>query len=108
MAEYVSIKEEVLRKLAENLAVIQEQFGIETLGIFGSVSRGEDTEASDVDVLYRFRKGRGGMHDLVGLYEFLKELFGRDVDVISFDYISPLIEAKVRADSIVISSGVLA
>ena len=48
------------------------------------------------------------MHDLVGLYEFLKELFGRDVDVISFDYISPLIEAKVRADSIVISSEVLA
>ena len=31
MAEYVSIKEEVLRKLSENLAVIQEQFGIETL-----------------------------------------------------------------------------
>ena len=102
----MSIKEEVLRKLSENLAEIQERFGIETLGIFGSVSRGEDTETSDVDVLYRFRKGRGRMHDLVGLYEFLKELFGREVDVISFDYISPLIEAKVRADSIVINSGV--
>ena len=106
MAAYVSIKEEVLRKLSENLAEIQERFGIETLGIFGSVSRGEDTEASDVDVLYRFREGRGGMHDLVGLYEYLKEIFGREVDVISFDYISPLIEAKVRADSIVINSGV--
>lgn len=47
------------------------------------------------------------MHDLGGLYEYLNELFGREVDVIfSFDYISPLIEAKVRADSIVISSGV--
>lgn len=102
----MSIKEEVLRKLSENLAEIQERFGIETLGIFGSVSRGEDTEASDVDVLYRFREGRGRMHDLVGLYEYLKELFGREVDVISFDYISPLIEAKVRADSIVINSGV--
>lgn len=106
MAEYVSIKEEVLRKLSENLAEIQERFGIETLGIFGSVSRGEDTEDSDVDVLYRFRKGRGGMHDLAGLYEYFKELFGREVDVISFDYISPLIESKVRADSIVINSGV--
>ncbi len=46
------------------------------------------------------------MHDLGGLYEYLNELFGREVDVISFDYISPLIEAKVRAGSIVISSGV--
>ena len=106
MDEYVSIKEEVLRKLSENLAEIQERFGIETLGIFGSVSRGEDTDASDVDVLYRFRKGRGGMHDMAGLYEYLKELFGREVDVISFDYISPLIEEKVRADSIIISNGI--
>ncbi|WP_425438229.1 nucleotidyltransferase domain-containing protein [Methanocorpusculum vombati] len=29
----------------------------ETIGIFGSVSRGEDTPESDVDVLYAFRFG---------------------------------------------------
>lgn len=46
------------------------------------------------------------MYDLIGLYEYLKELFGREVDVISFDYISPLSESKVRAYSIVIYNGV--
>ena len=106
MTSYVSIKEDVLAKLKENLPEIRERFFVDTIGIFGSVSRGEDTLESDVDVLYRFRKGRGGMHDMAGLYEYLKELFGREVDVISFDYISPLIEEKVRADSIIISNGI--
>jgi len=100
MAAYVSIKEEVLRKLSENLAEIQERFGIETLGIFGSVSRGEDTEASDVDVLYRFRKGRGGMHDMAELKYYLEELFGREVGLVSIRYVSPLIRESVAHDAI--------
>ena len=53
MQEYQSIKEDALKKLAENLSEMQERFEIETIGIFGSVSRGEDTQDSDIDVLYR-------------------------------------------------------
>jgi len=101
MSEYVSIKEDVLQKLETHLPEIRDRFGIETLGIFGSVSRGEDTPESDVDVLYRFQKGKGCMSTVVPLMTYLRELFGRDVDLISIDYISPLIEQTVRADAIV-------
>jgi len=101
MSEYISIKKEVLQKLEEHMPEIRERFSIETLGIFGSVSRGEDTPESDVDVLYRFQKGKGCMSTVVPLMLYLKELFGRDVDLISIDYISPLIENSVRADAIV-------
>jgi len=100
MSEYVSIKEEVLQKLEANMPEIRERFGIETLGIFGSVSRGEDTPESDVDVLYRFEKSRGRMRDFVGFHDYLQELFGREIDLISIDFISPLIETEVRNDTI--------
>lgn len=102
MAEYQSIKPQVLAALEENMQEIRERFDIETLGIFGSVSRGEDTPESDVDVLYRFQKGKGSMRTIVPLMNYLKELFNRDVDLISFDYISPLIKKSVTADTIVI------
>lgn len=54
MPEYTSIKEDVLKKLEANLPEMRERFGIETIGIFGSVSRGEDTPRSDIDILYKF------------------------------------------------------
>jgi len=103
MTEYVSIREEVLRKLQAHMPEIRERFGIETLGIFGSVARGEDTPESDVDVLYRFQEDKGSMSTVVPLMYYLQELFGRKVDLISFDYISPLIENAVHADTIVVS-----
>ncbi len=100
MPEYVSIKEDVLTQLRILLSELRERFGIETIGIFGSVAWGEDTPESDVDVLYCFQKGRGGMFDLVGLHDYLASLFHRPVDLVSVEYISPLIARAVKADAV--------
>lgn len=45
MQPYHSIKENVLAKLQRELPVLSETFGIAAIDIFGSVSRGEDTQA---------------------------------------------------------------
>ena len=100
MAEYQSIKPIVLAALEEHMAEIRMRFGIESLGIFGSVARGEDTPDSDVDVLYLFQDGRGSMNTIIPLMHYLEDLFGRRVDLVSLNYISPLIEEYVKADAI--------
>ena len=100
MSEYVSIKEEVLRKLGEHLPEIRERFFIETLGIFGSVSRGEDTPESDVDVLYDFRDGKGNMHTFSDFTQYIEELLGRDADFVSLKWISPRLRSYVEKDMI--------
>lgn len=41
MTAYVSIREEVLEKLQSHLPELQKRFGIETIGIFGSVAPDE-------------------------------------------------------------------
>ncbi|MDU9376963.1 hypothetical protein McpSp1_16070 [Methanocorpusculaceae archaeon Sp1] len=104
MPNYISIKETVLQKLEENLPEIRERFGIERIGIFGSVSRGEDTPDSDIDILYLFEKGRGGMNDIIPLERYLEEILGRKVDMVSMNYISPLIEPYIREDAIICGS----
>ena len=67
MPEYVSIRDDVVKKLEEHLPEIRERFGIETLGLFGSVSRGEDTAESDIDILYRFKPGIKTYHAMLDL-----------------------------------------
>mgnify|MGYP001769883958 FL=1 len=102
MTESQSIKEDVLAKLKEHLPELRERFGIETIGIFGSVSRGEDRPGSDVDVLYTFRPGESTLANLVSLGAYLEELFGRKVDLIAERSLSPYIRSEVIAEVVMI------
>ncbi len=75
MPLYLSIKEDVLTTFEASLPEIRERFGIETIGIFGSVSRGEDTPESDIDIMISFLPFQASYHNLLGLNHFLTELF---------------------------------
>ena len=95
MPEYVSIRDDVVKKLEEHLPEIRERFGIETLGLFGSVSRGEDTAESDIDILYRFKPGIKTYHAMLDLADYLEELFGRSGDTsLSVKYRLPSINGR--------------
>jgi hypothetical protein len=39
-----------------HLAVVKKRFGVKKIGVFGSHSRADETDASDVDVLVGFEK----------------------------------------------------
>ncbi|MBP7411258.1 MAG: nucleotidyltransferase domain-containing protein, partial [Methanoculleus sp.] len=39
-----------LFQIRQNLCVIRERYGVSRIGLFGSVARGEETPASDIDV----------------------------------------------------------
>ena len=100
MSEYVSIRDDVVKKLEEHLPEIRERFGIEMLGLFGSVSRGEDTADSDIDILYRFKTGIKTYHAMLDLADYLEELFGRPVDLTAVEWVSPLLKSHIEADVI--------
>jgi predicted nucleotidyltransferase len=55
------------------------EYGIERMGIFGSVARGEQTDESDVDIYYE--GAEKGLKSL-GMILDLEELFGVKVDVV--------------------------
>ena len=94
MPNQTSIRDEVLAKLDANITYIRERFGIESLGIFGSVARGEDTAESDVDVIYEFRPEYDTYDTYFDLSEYLEHLFGRSVDLVSPQYLKPRVRPK--------------
>jgi len=71
---------EVVQKIRENENVLKEKFKIKSLGVFGSLARGEK-EVHDVDVIVEFNEPVGW--EIIDLKEFLEELLGVKVDIVT-------------------------
>jgi predicted nucleotidyltransferase len=67
--------------------------------IFGSVARGEDDDQSDVDFLVDLEEGRN-LLDLGGLLMDLRDLLGRDVDVVTPDGLRVRIRDRVLREAV--------
>ncbi len=78
---------------------IARRYGAHDLRIFGSVARGENTEASDLDILVRFDSGRTLM-DHAGLIGELEDLLGVKTDIIDADGMRPRFRAVVERESL--------
>lgn len=88
-------KEEVIEKIRENKEKI-ESFGVRRIGIFGSVVRGEAGEESDIDFVVEFERGKATFKNVCGLVDFLEELFGRKVDILTPDGIESIRIEHIR------------
>jgi len=78
----------------ERLALICRANDIALLRIFGSASRGEENEQSDVDLLVRFRS-RKTFLDLVRIEDELEQLFGRKVDLVTEGALSVFLREEI-------------
>ena len=71
--------------------------------IFGSYARGEQTEESDIDILILPDKSQHfSLFTLSEMYEDLKELLNREVDLITDGGLMPFARESVDRDKILI------
>ena len=77
----MNVLEDLRAKRGEILRIAAKR-GARNVRIFGSAARGEADERSDVDVLVDMEPGRS-LLDMGGLLMDLRELLGRDVDVVT-------------------------
>lgn len=75
--------------------------GATRVRVFGSVARGDDSAASDVDFLVDLEPTRT-LFDLGGLVMDLRDLLQRDVDVVTEQGLRPRVAASVVADAVVL------
>lgn len=75
------------------------RYQLTTLGIFGSYARGEQTEASDVDILVDYEIAPTFV-DLVELRDYLSEIFDLKVDVVTKNGLKNRIRDRVLAEII--------
>jgi len=89
----------LIRLLGMVAGETQHRYRAEVLGIFGSYVRGEQREASDLDVLVRFAPG-ATLFDLVGLADFLEETLGVRVDVVPVDALREEIRDRILQEAV--------
>ena len=64
-------------------------------GLFGSFVRDTAVDQSDVDMLVVFDPALKTFHNFMDLCFFLEDLFGRKVDVVTPESLSPFIGARI-------------
>ncbi len=79
--------EEIKLKLNERKTFYAEKYGVARIGIFGSYSRGDQSESSDIDVLVEFDRPIG--LEFVHLADDLERLLNAKVDLVSKKAIKP-------------------
>ena len=72
---------EIENILKNHKDILARRFHLKDMGVFGSFARGEETPASDVDILVEFSEPIGW--EFIELKEYLEDILGRRVDLVT-------------------------
>ena len=92
-------KQEVLRRLEENIGEIRRRFSVKKLSIFGSFARGEVSAQSDLDVLVAFEQ-KATFDLFMDLKFYLEELLGSPVDLVTDKALRPQVRQAIEGETI--------
>lgn len=91
-------KDEYIELIENNEEELRNDFGIRSLRLFGSVSRDEQVEGSDVDVCVEMEPKA---YLMVRLKRFLERLLGCSVDVVRIHkHMNPYLLQEINRDGI--------
>jgi len=88
-----------IQNIKEKIIPILKSEGVTRSVIFGSFARGEENSASDVDILVAMPKGKS-LFDLANLKLLLDDCLGRNVDIVTFQSIHPLLKKNIECEQI--------
>lgn len=77
----------IKEKIAEKRNFLQQTYGVQKIGIFGSFISGKQTKESDVDIMVEFSRPIG--LDFFELATYLESQLGRKVDLVTSKGIRP-------------------
>lgn len=87
------------KTIKEKLEEICRQNNVVFMAMFGSFSRGQQTKKSDIDIAIKYKKGISkSLLDLIELEYNLKRIFGRKIDLGTYDSINPYVKGYVNKD----------
>ncbi len=89
--------EEIKQWLVEHKPLLQEDYKVRELGIFGSYIRQEQTETSDIDLLVEFSE-IPSLLKFVNLENYLSDNLGVKVDLVHKNGLKPRIEKRILAE----------
>jgi uncharacterized protein len=91
--------QQLLKDKREDILSIAARHGAFNIRVFGSVSRGEETENSDIDLLIDYDLAKISAWFPGGLLMDLQDLLDHKVDIVTEQGLSNLIKDRVLAEA---------
>jgi uncharacterized protein len=87
--------DEVVKKLREREPYLRRKYGLLSVGIFGSLVRGEARPGSDLDLLVEFDDRPLSLFEFIALQNELTDLLGMKVDLVEKAVLKPRIGRRI-------------
>ena len=85
-------------QIIKNCRPAIQQLGAERLGLFGSYARGEQTDASDIDLVVEFKPGMKTYKNLLDLVDLLQANLQKKVDVLTWEGMASFVQREAKKD----------
>jgi predicted nucleotidyltransferase/DNA-binding XRE family transcriptional regulator len=89
-----------LRDHANEIRGAARRRRIRNVRVFGSAARGDETSASDVDLLVDFDAAKHGVLPLAGFANDVRAIIGRDVDATTIDLLRDEVRKQALAEAV--------
>ncbi|MCI4624519.1 MAG: nucleotidyltransferase family protein [Candidatus Magnetoovum sp. WYHC-5] len=93
--------EDIKNILSKHKHIIIERYKVKEIGIFGSYVKGIQTNTSDIDILVDFSEAVS-MFEFLELEEYLANMLGVKVDMVSKNALKPYIGSYILKEAIYI------
>lgn len=88
-----------LREKRKPLMAAARRHGLRDVRVFGSVARGDEGPASDIDVLVSLPRDRT-LLDLISFQQEAQKILGSPVDVATLDMLKPRVRQQAEAEAL--------
>ena len=89
-------KDQIIAILRKNKNVLEQQFGVTKIALFGSYARGEATETSDIDLLIESKDN--SFDNRCNLKDYLESHLKKPVDLGYFDTLRTFIKQMIEKE----------
>jgi uncharacterized protein len=94
--DFMTTKETILDFIAENKMMLQEQYFMEKIALFGSFAPNEQADKSDIDLLITLKNDTPDIYEKKqGLREFFGRHFHCSIDITSEKYLKPFVRDEI-------------
>ncbi len=92
----ITEKEKILNFLSNNKEKLTIEFGVNSIGLFGSYLNNFQNRESDIDLLIDVKDDFINYKYYIELKRFLENNFGKKVDLVYKNAVNPLIKMEIQ------------
>ncbi|WP_035240297.1 nucleotidyltransferase family protein [Desulfobacter vibrioformis] len=93
------IDRNLIKTIEAHKDIIKGKFSVESMSIFGSMSKGTAKSDSDIDILIRF-KTTPGLFGFIDLKQYLEGIVGRPVDLVTENALKKQLRDDILRDAV--------